>query len=389
MSHILKYNTWNALLEQDSSGFSCDTAWYKGDELTTENFGKVLSCSRKSFGSAYEFWTNTSGDNKEYILSTLKEGNKDLSKYGLASKAAAMKQASKMPKSYRLDGAFYSKITRGEKSGTEGFYLDGDNNIYIENSVGSIKSGANNIMELISTLNTMNRENYINGKTQIRIGKSATEAKLNVDGKVYKGLQYKLEEMSTFEGFIFYPTLPDPVEKVVRKKEVQSKVEIPQFVTKQPEPFKDNSIEPTPAFLEEVKQYFRDILIRDGGTITDLSIESGASNKRTTYPEPKETGTYTWKKNFKLAEDRGNNLYKILSNDPEFKGKIPAMKTPVKTTIQECGSDGDTAPCKIPFDDKYKKLVITASGYYPKIDVKEYTTNQIAYSLTHWRLRQS
>jgi len=30
------------------------------------------------------------------------------------------------------------------------------------------------------------------------------------------GLQYKLEEMSTFEGFIFYPTLPDPVEKVVR-----------------------------------------------------------------------------------------------------------------------------------------------------------------------------
>lgn len=389
MSHILNYRNWNVINEQNSTGFSCDLAWYKGDELNINNFGNMLSCLPKK--SAFEFWNSTNDNVKESILNTLKEGTEGLTEYGLATSQAAMKGVFKdnekyRTKSYRIDQAVYNRIDRGDKPGTGGFYLDELNNIYIKNSIGDIQRGANNIVELISKLNAMNKARYINGEKQIKIGDAGTLSELKVDKGPNKGFAYELNEMTEYDGFIYYPQLPDPVRKIIQKKDSTRVDDIAPFNKKMPEYFKDNSIEPNNDFLNAVYAYFDDIFIKNKGTVTKLSIESGASNKRTTYPDPKESGTFSYKKNFKLAEDRGNNLYNILKK--KYGDKIPAMTEPVKAVIQDCGGDGEAGICPIAANEDAKFLKINVAGTFETPIVEYITKNQISYTITMWDLKR-
>ena len=390
MSNVFNFNSWVAINEQEQTGFSCDIAWYKDDQLNIESFGKILSCG-KGFVSAYNFWNTSSDENKQYILDTLKQGNPNMVKFGLATGQAGQKQASKMPNSYRINGAIFNEVIRGDKDGTFGFYLDKDNNIYIKNSVETIQAGANDVNELISKLNVINKNRYINHKPQIKINPAATLASLKNDEKdegVYKGYQYQLDEDTQFKGFIFYPALPKPFKKIVGYKTATEKADLPPFKSAMKDNFKDNSTEAFPEFLDEVRSYFTKIF-NDRAyttTITDIRIESGASNKRTTYPDPKEKGTYSYAKNTKLAEDRGNSLYELLKK--EFGDKIPEMKTPVKAVVQECGGDGEAGICPIAPEESAKFLNIYIEGHKTRPVEYPMTTNHVSYQYTHWYVSQ-
>ena len=321
----------------------CEQMIFKGNEINVENFGSILNC----FDSGgRKFWATGQDDSKQNILNTLKQKyGRDLLNNGISTGQYHSKEGGV---TYKVSSASWSGVKRGDKKGTGGYYLTKKNEIHLTNGSDlGLKNGLNSYNDVINKLNAYNIEAFIKNTPPKRIGEKKIIPEL-VTPKgvhlVYKRSGYKLiDDKGKIGYFLYYPLAGTDI-KELEPAEISEPELIPmggRDFGNETEPF-----EPDQTLLN--LKLYNDIVVdlskkleNDLIEIHDISIESSASNKRTSYGTGDD---YTYEKNKKLAQDRGQHLYDRLKK--EFGDQIPSEENiHITSKVQECKKTNDKGRC--------------------------------------------